>query len=132
MSAAPTDVTVIRPVAVLPESAARLVLVELAHGDARAGGCWASTPTVWERYDRPWNGPGGDEPGDAALLGRIDVGYGVPTRYAVSLYRGSVTPLAREHGWTVERLCDDVLAFAGYTLARCPRADLAPRVRLAG
>ena len=119
---------VIRPAAVLPESAAREVLVELAHHDVRAGGCWASSPTLWQRYDRPWD-PAGTGPGDAVLLGSLQVSYGTPTRYAITIYRATVTMLASSNGWTVEALCDEALAFGGYTLAECPRADLKPPPR---
>jgi hypothetical protein len=117
---------VIRPAAVLPEAAARTVLVELAHRDVRSGGCWASSPTLWQRYDRPWNGPGGLSPGDAALLGTLQVTYGTPTRYAITVYRATITTLAASYGWTVESLCDEALGYGGYTLAECPRADLKP------
>jgi hypothetical protein len=118
---------VIRPAAVLPETAARQVLVELAHRDVRQGGCWASSPTLWERYDRPWNGANG--PGDAVLIGSLQVSYGTPTRYAITIYRATVTVFGAEHGWSVEGLCDEALAFGGYTLAECPRADLKPPPR---
>src|SRR6476660_6307484 len=57
---------VIRPAAIIPESAARAVLAELSLHDARAGGSWLSSPTCWRRYDRPWNGPDG-APGSAQL-----------------------------------------------------------------
>ena len=40
---------VIRPSAVLPESAARAVLVELAMRDVRQQGEWSSSPTLWQR-----------------------------------------------------------------------------------
>ena len=117
---------VIRPAAVLPEQAARQVLVELAHRDVRSGGCWASSPTLWQRYDRPWTGGGTTSPGDAVLLGALQVTYGTPTRYAITIYRATITTLAQENGWTVELLCDEALGFGGYTLAECPRADLRP------
>ena len=115
---------VIRPAAVLPESAARVVLVELAYRDVRSGGCWASSPTLWQRYDRPWADVGG--PGDAVLLGSLQVSYGSPTRYAITIYRATITTLGSRAGWTVEGLCDEALGFGGYTLAECPRADLKP------
>ncbi len=103
------------------------MLVELAHDDVRAGGFWATSPTLWERYDRPFAGQG---PGSAALLGSLQVAYGTPTRYAVSIFGAQVTGLGQEHGWTVETLCDDALAYGGYSLATCPRADLRPQPRL--
>jgi hypothetical protein len=117
---------VIRPAAVLPETAARVVLVELAYRDVRSGGCWASSPTLWQRYDRPWNGTGVSTPGDAVLLGSLQVSYGSPTRYAITIYRATITTLGTQYGWTVEGLCDEALGFGGYTLAECPRADLTP------
>ena len=117
---------VIRPAAVLPETAARVVLVELALRDVRAGGHWASSPTLWQRYDRPWNGAGASSPGDSVLLGSLQVSYGTPTKYAITIYRATVTTFGREYGWTVEGLCDEALGFGGYTLAGCPRADLKP------
>ena len=116
---------VIRPAAVLPEAAARAVLVELALRDVRSGGHWASSPTLWQRYDRPWNGPGLGSPGDAELLGTLQVAYGSPSRYAITIYRATLTELAQAHGWTVEALCDEALGYGGLTLATCPRASLA-------
>jgi hypothetical protein len=115
---------VIRPAAVLPETAARQVLVELAHRDVRAGGTWSSSPTLWQRYDLPWNGAGGTQPGDAVLVGSMQVAYGVPTRYAITVYRATITTFGADLGWSVEALCDEALSFGGYTLADCPRADL--------
>ena len=119
---------VIRPAAVLPETAAREVLVELALRDVNGGGCWWSSPTLWKRYDRPFNGPGGTE-GDALLLGSLQVTYGSPTRYAITIYRATVTRFGAAAGWSVEALCDDALGLCGYTLADCPRADLKPPPR---
>ena len=117
---------VIRPAAVLPESAAREVLVELAMRDVRAGGTWRSSPTLWQRYDVPWNGPDAAGPGDAVLIGSMHVAYGVPTRYAITVFRATITTYGRDLGWHVEALCDEALSFGGYTLADCPRATLAP------
>ena len=116
----------IRPAAVLPEEAARVVLVELAHRDVRSGGCWSSSPTLWQRYDRPWDGSGLASPGAAVLLGSLQVAYGSPTRYAITIYRATITAFGSQYGWTVEGLCDEALGFGGYTLAECPRADLKP------
>jgi hypothetical protein len=115
---------VIRPSAVLPESAARGVLVELAMRDVRSDGVWASSPTLWQRYDRPWDA--GDEPGTAQLIGSLHVAYGTPTRYAITVYRATITTVGASFGWSVEALCDEALGYGGYTLADCPRADLAP------
>jgi hypothetical protein len=115
---------VIRPAAVLPEEAARRVLVELALHDVAAGALWHSEPTQWRRYDRSWAAPG--IPGDAQLVGTMQVAYGTPTRYEITIYRATITQVGTTAGWTVESLCDEALAFGGYTLATCPRADLTP------
>ncbi len=115
---------VIRPAAVLPESAARVVLVELALRDARGEGYWTSSPTLWQRWDRPWDH--GEEPGAAQLVGGLQVTYGSPTKYAITIYRATITSVGHDAGWTVESLCDEALGFGGYTLADCPRADLSP------
>src|SRR5206468_10713337 len=113
---------VIRPAAVLPEESARAVLVELAVRDVRADGCWHATPTLWRRYDHPWDGV--DQPGSAQLVGSMQVAYGTPTRYEITIYRCTITTFGQLSGWTVETLCDDALAYGGLTLATCPRADL--------
>ncbi|WP_461021809.1 hypothetical protein [Thalassiella azotivora] len=115
---------VIRPAAVVPEESARAILVELALQDVLNGGVWQSEPSVWSRYDRPWNGQG--HPGDAELIGSIQVAYGTPTKYEITIYRVTVTRFGTEHGWSVESLSDDALKFGNLTLDECPRATLAP------
>jgi hypothetical protein len=115
---------VLRPSAVLPERAARAVLSELAERDARLGGLWVTEPTLWRRFDRPW-----DEamlPGAAELIGAIQVAYGTPTRYQITIYRCTLTLFGLSQGWTVQRLCDEALGFGGLDLDSCPRADLKP------
>jgi hypothetical protein len=114
---------VIRPAAVLPEAAARLVLVELALRNIDAGGNWDATPTTWQRYDRPrvLNDPA---PIETRLLGTMQVAYGTPTRYEITIFRATLTRLGTESGWTVESLCDEALGFGGLTLESCPRAAL--------
>lgn len=114
---------VIRPAAVLGEELARLVLVELALHDVRSDGVWESSPSLWRRYDRSWDGADGG-PGSAGLVGSIQVAYGVPTRFDITLFRATITWLGGELGWTVESLCDEALSFAGIDLASCPRTDL--------
>lgn len=119
---------VIRPAAVIPEEAARTILMELALRDVRVDGRWEAEPSVWRRFDQPWNGPGGT-PGTAELLGTIQIAYGVPTRYEITLFRATITTLGNQHGWSVSDLCDEALGFGGLTLATCPRADLKPPPR---
>jgi len=114
---------VIRPAAIIPEEAARAVLMELALRDVRVDGNWQADPAVWRRYDRPWDGVDGGA-GTAELLGTIQVAYGVPTRYEITIYRATLSLLGQDQGWTVDRLCDEALAFGNLTLATCPRADL--------
>jgi hypothetical protein len=112
---------VIRPAAILPEEAARDVLVELAARDVTVGGLWQSDPRLWSRYDQPWQG---GERGESQLVGTIQVAYGTPTRYEITVYRVTVTKRGTDLGWTVTSLCDEALGFGGIDLSTCPRAAL--------
>src|SRR6186997_2194399 len=96
---------VIRPAAIIPEESTRAVLVELALRDVQNGGVWQSEPSLWSRYDRPWEGYG--SPGGAELLGTIQVAYGTPTRYEITIYRVTVTKFGNDQGWTVTSICDE-------------------------
>ncbi len=113
---------VIRPAAIIPEESARAVLVELALNDVRNGGRWHAEPSLWRRYSSPWDSP--DGPGVAKLIGSVQVAYGTPTRYDITIYRVTVSPHGTENGWTVARICDEALGFGGLTLSDCPRASL--------
>jgi len=119
---------VIRPAAVIPEEAARVVLMELALRDVRVGGEWEAEPSVWRRFDKSFDGLNGT-PGSAELIGTIQIAYGVPTRYEITIFRATITRLGSEWGWSVNALCDEALAYGGLTLATCPRADLKPPPR---
>ncbi|WP_432535959.1 hypothetical protein [Kineococcus arenarius] len=114
---------VIRPAAIVPEEAARAVLVELALRDVQNGGVWQSGPSLWSRFDRPWNGA--ENVAGAELIGRIHVAYGTPTRYEITVYRVTVTRFGADLGWSVESLCDEALSHGGLRLRDCPRATLA-------
>lgn len=116
---------VIRPAAVVPEESARRVLMELALHDVRIGGQWWSEPATWRRYDAPWDGIDGG-PGSSELLGTMQIAFGVPTRYEITLFRATITRIGGQHGLTVTGLCDEALAFGGLSLATCPRANLKP------
>lgn len=115
--------TIIRPAAVLPEHAAQLILPALRQQDVTCGGVWNTTPTLWQRYDRPWDGPL-VSPGSAVLIGSIAVVYGTPTRSSITVYRAAVSAEAVAAGWTTESLCNEAFGYAGLTLASCPRAAL--------
>lgn len=119
---------VIRPSAILPEGNARAVLAELTFRDVRSGGLWLAEPACWRRYDRPWTTRTGAVPSahEAELIGSIQVAYGTPTRYEITIYRVTVTRFGADRGWTVTSLCDEALGFGDLSLARCPRADLQP------
>jgi hypothetical protein len=119
---------VIRPAAVIPEEAARAILMGLALRDVRVDGVWEAEPSVWRRFDHPWDAPD-MSPGTAELLGTIQVAYGVPTRYEITLFRATITKLGSEAGLTVTDLCDEALRIGDLTLATCPRADLKPPPR---
>jgi hypothetical protein len=114
---------VIRPAAIMPESSARAVLAELAMRDVRADGEWHTTPTLWRRYDQPWATQ--DSPGDAQLLGSLQVAHGTPTKYEITIYRSTITREGQSAGWDVTSLTNEALGFGGLDLATCPRAKLA-------
>jgi hypothetical protein len=118
---------VIRPAAVIPEEAARTILMELALRDVRVEGLWEAEPSVWRRFHAPWDGDG--TPGTSELLGTIQIAYGVPTRYEITLFRATITKLGSQSGWTVSDLCNEALGFGGLDLETCPRADLKPPPR---
>src|SRR5436305_12735391 len=80
---------VIRPAAVLPEEAARAVLMQLALRDVRLGGVWDTEPALWRRFDSGWTAAH-DRDDEAQLLGSIQVAYGVPTRYEITIFRATV------------------------------------------
>ena len=115
---------VIRPAARLVEGAARAVLVELALCDVRSGGVWDATPSLWRRYDAPWSRHDDDE--SAMLVGGIQVAYGTPTKYEITIYRVTITAEGVRTGWTVEALCNQALGYAGLNLQGCPRVSLTP------
>jgi hypothetical protein len=115
---------VIRPSAVLPEAAARAVLSELVLRDARSEGEWVAEPTSWQRYTGRWDDLDGG-PGSAQLIGTMQVAYGTPTRYEITVFRATITTFGAAEGWTVSALCDDAFRHGGLTLESCPRADLA-------
>src|SRR5919107_1865011 len=102
---------VIRPAAIVPEEAARAVLVELALRDVQNGGVWQSEPQLWSLYDRPWHGY--DNPAGAELIGNIQVAYGTPTKYEITLYRVTITQFGHANAWTVELLSDEALGYGG-------------------
>ena len=113
---------VIRPAAIVPEEAARQILVELALRDVRNGGIWQSEPQLWSLYDRPWRG--GENSTGAELIGSIQVAYGTPTKYEITIYRVTVTRFGTLAGYTVDSMTDSALIFGGLNLAGCPRATL--------
>ena len=118
---------VIRPAAVIPEEAARTVLMQLSIDDARVGGLWEAEPSAWRRFSKAWDG--GGSPGTSELIGSIHIAYGVPTRYEITIFRATVTAYGTSTGWTVDALCDEALRHGGLSLATCPRADLKPPPR---
>ena len=119
---------VIRPAAVLPERAAQAILVALQARHVTLGGVWHTTPTLWQRYDRAWDGPLQTR-GHAVLFGSIAIVYGTPTTGSITVYRAALTEDGVSAGLNVEGLCDEAFSFAGLTLASCPRAELQPPPR---
>jgi hypothetical protein len=113
----------IRPAAVLPIDAATRILTALEHLDVSKGGVWNATPGVWQRYDKPWDGPAGSR-GSAELIGSIAVVYDRPRRNEITVYKATLTAAGRLQGWTTDKICDDALGHADLTLASCPRDAL--------
>jgi hypothetical protein len=101
--------------------------MKLSLDDVRVGGTWQTEPTIWRRFDGPWESA--ETIGDSELIGSIHVAYGVPTRYEITIFRASVTAHAVGAGWTVASLCDEALQHGGLSLDTCPRADLKPPPR---
>jgi hypothetical protein len=117
------DITeIIRPAAIVPEDAARSILVELALRDTTNGGLWSADPARWARYDMPWRSA--DDPGGARLVGTIQIAYGTPTRYEITIYCATITAHASRLGWTVVSLCDAALSLGAMSLEGCPRAQM--------
>ncbi len=112
--------TTIRPAAVVPVAEAAQILAALQERDVSQGGVWNATPGVWQRYDRPWDGPRGSR-GAAVLIGTIAVVYDRPRRHEITVYKASLTEAGRAAHWTTDALCDDALAYAGLNLVSCPR-----------
>jgi len=114
---------VIRPAAIVPEEAASAILIELSLRNVASGGLWLGEPSRWKRYDRPWASLG--DPAGSELIGSIQVAYGTPTKYEITIYRVTITRFGHGLGWTVDTLTDEALGFGDLTLAQCPRAQLA-------
>jgi hypothetical protein len=114
----------IRPAAVLPIEGATRIVAALEQLDVSRGGVWNATPGVWQRYDRPWDGPAGSR-GTAELVGSIAVVYDRPRRNEITVYKATLTAAGRLQGWTTDKICNDALSYAGLTLASCPRDDMA-------
>jgi hypothetical protein len=113
---------VIRPAAIVPERAARVLMAWVAVHDVTHGGVWAHDIGYFKRFSGPFDGVGGMR-GSAVLLGSIHVTW---DRYDVTIFRVSITDEGAARGMTVEGLCDELLQHADLTLATCPRADLTP------
>ncbi len=113
---------VIRPAAIVPEEAASIILVELSLNNVASSGLWLAEPSRWYRYDSPW--ASATEAGSSALIGSIQVAYGTPTRYELTIYRVTITRRGQELGWTVESLTDEALGLGDLSLGQCPRADM--------
>jgi hypothetical protein len=107
----------------LNDETAHRLLSALEEQDVARGGVWNISVGLWQRYDGPWNGPGGTM-GDAQLVGTIATVYAAPTKFEITIYRVTVTTTGVDQGWTVESLCDDALRPVGLTLASCPRAEM--------
>ncbi|HWL37999.1 MAG TPA: hypothetical protein VNQ77_17565 [Frankiaceae bacterium] len=113
----------IRPAAVLPLEAASRIVSALEKLDVSKGGVWNATAGVWQRYDRPWDGPLGSR-GSAELVGSIAVVYDRPRRNEITVYKATLTASGKLQGWTTDKICNDALAYADLTLQSCPRDEM--------
>jgi hypothetical protein len=113
---------IIRPAAIVPEAAARAILTGMANSSVFVDGFWLAEPSRWTRYNRPWVAPG--DPGQTQRLGTVQVAYGTPTKYEITIFQVTVTQVGADAGVSVQSLCDEALAFGELTLAECPRAAL--------
>jgi len=120
-----TQERIIRPAAVLPEREACALVALLERNDVSRGGLWNASTSLWQRYSGPWDGLAGTR-GHSDLVGSIAVMYDRPARHEITIYKVTMSDQGLQAGWTVERLCDDALAWVGLTLPTCPRADLLP------
>ena len=84
------DTRIIRPAAVLDERLALIVVKELERQDVAFGGLWNATTSLWQRYDRPWDGEDGTR-GSAELIGSIAVMYDTPVRRQITIYKVTAT-----------------------------------------
>ncbi len=116
---------VIRPAAVLSATAASLVSEALRQRDVSRGGRWHVEPGCWRLYEQPWERRGRNAAA-TGVIGSIQVAYGTPTRYDITIFRATITLFGVRQGWSVTSLCDEALGYAGLTLATCPRADVTP------
>jgi hypothetical protein len=113
---------VLRPAAIVPEEAARAILVELSLDSVHADGHWLAEPSRWHRYERPWSDESPD--GASGLVGTLQIAYGTPTKYEITIYRVTITKLGATLGFTVQSLSDEALGLGGLSLDKCPRAAL--------
>lgn len=117
------ETRVIRPAAILDERTTGRVMTELSRLDVANGGLWNASSSLWQRYDKSWDGLGGTR-GSARLIGSIAVMYDAPHRHQITIYKVTITAFGKESGWKVSALCDDALSWVGLTLESCPRAAL--------
>lgn len=118
---------IIRPAAVIPETAARELLAWLDANSLAQGGLWnvGRATGVWQRFDKARHGEFGERD-DSQLVGAIYVTYDLPRRFEVVLHRVQITDHGLMLGWTTTRLVDELLGYVGLSIATCPRDTTAP------
>jgi hypothetical protein len=117
------EARVLRPAATLSRQDAADLIAELTRQDVAVGGVWNATSTLWQRFDRPWDGRCGQR-GTSLHVGSIAVSFPADVGEAdscVTLYRATLTVAGLTLGWTASALCDDALGAVGRTLADFPR-----------
>lgn len=113
----------LRPAATLSRQDAANLVAELTRQDVAFGGVWNATTTLWQRFDRPWDGRCGQR-GTSLHVGSIAVSFpddDTDTPSCVTLYRATLTVAGLTLGWTASALCDDALGAVGRSLSDFPQ-----------
>jgi hypothetical protein len=116
--AVPALASQVRPGLVLPEAETRDLLTAARRFDVHASGCFAAGPAGVQVWSRPFDFPGTDDPGSAALLGSVNWTYDTPVRHYVTVYRAMVTADGVYCGETTASILARVLALAGVPVER--------------
>ena len=100
------------------------MLAGLRAEDVRSGGRWHAEPGCWRLFERPWKGKDERSAAAAGLIGSIQVAYGMPTRWEITIFRATITVVGSRIGYTVDKLCDERAWPCRPDARNCPRIDM--------